>query len=195
MSAFKDPRISYCFADGRKFWQLIRNISKNLDKLNQIYEISEPHAQITFYLFPDAEPDGYHSIRIKTLDAISELTGFYGLSSTTSITARYLNPSSLYSGIGYSKGGLYLVRLNESNLSRHISKMRMLYDTSCQYYSPHLLYDYVCTNSVIGLPMSQQLSIDIEELKRLLVLFSAALAVNGTDSSSSSIYPQRISTN
>ena len=33
----------------------------------------------------------------------------------------------------------------------------------------------------------QQLSIEIEELKRFLVLFSAALVVNGTDCSSVSI--------
>jgi len=99
----------------------------------------------------------------------------------------------VYSGVGYSKGGLYLVRLNQSNLSRHIDKMRMLYDTSCEYYLPNIHYDYVSINSV-AISRTQQLSIDIEELKRLLVLFTAALAINGIDSSNQPFYPQGTST-
>ena len=67
--------------------------------------------------------------------------------------------------------------------------MRMLYDTSCEYYLPNIHYDYVSISSV-AISRTQQLSIDIEELKRLLVLFTAALAINGIDSSNQPFYPQ-----
>jgi len=170
---FKDSRISYCFAEGRSFWKLIRNLSMSLDQLNRIYEFDEP----PYFVFPDIEPLGYSRTRISTVNAISDLTDFWGLSGPNLITARYLSPSSRHSGFEYSKGALFLVRLNQSNLSRHIDNMDMLYNTTSPNYRPDQLYD-VALVAVHGSPKNR-LSFDIRELKRLLILLAAALALNG----------------
>ena len=55
--------------------------------------------------------------------------------------------------------------------------MDMLYNTTSPNYRPDQLYD-VALVAVHGSPKTR-LTFDIEELKRLLILLAAALALNG----------------
>jgi hypothetical protein len=48
----------------------------------------------------------------------------------------------------------------------------MLYDTNCRFYLPNRLFDS-------DLAIKDRLTLEIEEMKRLLVLLAAALAANG----------------
>jgi hypothetical protein len=125
-------------------------------------------------------PQGYEQLRLKIMYNIEKLNELWELSSRGShplLTARYLSPSSFYTGAGYLRGGLFLVRLNESNLSRHINNMLMLYDTTSHNYLPDQLFDpvFVAWHG----PPKDRLTFDIEKLKRLLILLQAALAING----------------